>query len=56
MFDPRDIAGDPRTRPEPRPRRDHAKSERTGSATATGANTIPARQSARLSRTGRIER
>ena len=25
MFDPRDIASDPRTRPEPRPRRDHAK-------------------------------
>ena len=25
MFDPRDIASDPRTRPEVRPRRDHAK-------------------------------
>ena len=25
MFDPRDITSDPRTRPEPRPRRDHAK-------------------------------
>ena len=25
MFDPRDLASDPRTRPEPRPRRDHAK-------------------------------
>ena len=29
MFDPRDFASDPRTRPEPRPRRDHAK-EREG--------------------------
>ena len=25
MFDPRDVATDPRTRPEARPRRDHAK-------------------------------
>ena len=25
MFDPRDFTSDPRTRPEPRPRRDHAK-------------------------------
>ena len=25
MFDPRDFAADPRTRPEARPRRDHAK-------------------------------
>ena len=25
MFDPRDIASDPRTRPEVRPRRDHAR-------------------------------
>ena len=29
MFDPRDFASDPRTRPEARPRRDHAK-EREG--------------------------
>ena len=25
MFDPRDLASDPRTRPEARPRRDHAR-------------------------------
>ena len=48
MFDPRDLATDPRTRPEVRPRRDHAReSGRSGSATATGANTIPAGQSGR---------
>ena len=56
MFDPRDLATDPRTRAEARPGATMRGSESSGNATAIGANTIPAGQSGRPSRTGRIER
>ena len=42
MFDPRDFASDPRTRPEPRPRRDHAKEREGREVVPAGRSAGPA--------------